>query len=51
VALVETRAASRELHRTPVTGFLADLVGGTLQTKVFPPEILERSEHVFEPFS
>lgn len=51
VALVEARAASYELHPVPVTGFLADLAGGTLQTKVFPPEILERPEHVFEPFA
>jgi hypothetical protein len=51
VALVESRAASHELHPTPVTGFLADLVDGALRTKILPPEILERAEHVFEPFA
>jgi hypothetical protein len=50
VVLLETRATSQEHHRVPVTGFLAELAGGTLATKVFPPEIVERPEHVFEPF-
>ncbi len=50
VALVEARAASHELHRTPVTGFLADLVGGALQTQILPPEVLRREVHTFEPF-
>ena len=51
VVLLETRATRQELHPVPVTGFLADLAGGTLTTQVFPPEILERPEHVFEPFA
>jgi hypothetical protein len=51
VVLLETRAGTQEQHPVPVTGFLAELAGGTLVTEVFPPEILERPEHVFEPFA
>jgi hypothetical protein len=50
LALVEARAASHELHRTTVTGFLAALADGTLRSRILPPEVLERDEHVFEPF-
>jgi hypothetical protein len=51
VVLLESRAARQEQHPVPATGFLAELAAGTLKTQVLPPEILQRPEHVFEPFA
>jgi hypothetical protein len=36
VALLESRAARQEVHRMPVTGFLAALAAGELATRCSP---------------
>jgi hypothetical protein len=50
VALLESHAASQEIHPMPVTGFLAALAAGELQTQVLPDDIVHRSAHQFLPF-
>ena len=49
VALLESRAASQEIHRMPVTGFLAALAAGDLETQVLPDDVVHRSTHQFIP--
>jgi hypothetical protein len=50
VALLESRAARQEVHRMPVTGFLAALAAGELVTAILPDEVVRRSRHQFAPF-
>ena len=50
VALVEARAARQELHRMPVTGFLAALAANQLTSQVLPEALLGRPSHRFTPF-
>jgi hypothetical protein len=50
VALLESRAARQEVHRMPVTGFLAALAAGELATRVLPDEVVHRPRHEFTPF-
>jgi hypothetical protein len=50
VALLESRAASQEIHRMPVTSFLAALAAGELETEVLPDDVVHRSAHRFIPF-
>jgi hypothetical protein len=50
VALLESRAARQEVHRMPVTGFLAALAAGELVTAILPDEVVHRSRHGFAPF-
>ncbi|HYT25883.1 MAG TPA: SMI1/KNR4 family protein [Actinomycetota bacterium] len=50
VALLESRAASQEVHRMPVTGFLAALAAGELATRVLPDDVVHRPTHEFAPF-
>jgi hypothetical protein len=49
VALLQSRAASQEIHRMPVAGFLAALAAGDLQTQVLPDDVVHRSTHQFIP--
>jgi hypothetical protein len=50
VALLESRAAHQEVHRMPVTGFLAALAAGELVTAILPDEVVHRPRHEFAPF-
>jgi hypothetical protein len=50
VLLLESRAARQEVHRLPVTGFLAALAAGELATRVLPDEVVHRPSHEFTPF-
>jgi hypothetical protein len=50
VALLESRAARQEVHPVPVTGLLAELAAGQLQTEVLPAEVVHRPTHQFAPF-
>jgi lauroyl/myristoyl acyltransferase len=50
VALLESRAARQEVHRMPVTGFLAALAAGELVTAILPDQVVQRSRHQFAPF-
>jgi hypothetical protein len=50
VALLESRAARQEVHRLPVTGFLAALAAGELATTILPDEVVHRPRHRFAPF-
>jgi hypothetical protein len=50
VALLESRAARLEIHRMPVTGLLAAIASGTLQTRVLPDDVVHRRHHQFTPF-
>jgi hypothetical protein len=50
VALLESRAALQEVHRMPVTGFLAALAAGRLASRVLPDDVLGRPSHRFTPF-
>jgi hypothetical protein len=43
------RSTRHEVHRHPVTGFLALLLSGELATSVFPDGFLRRSSHEFIP--
>lgn len=43
------RSTQHEVHRHPVTGFLALLLSGKLQTSVFPDSFLRRASHEFIP--
>jgi len=49
VALLESRAALQELHRMPVTGFLAALAANELASRVLPADLLRRPSHRFIP--
>jgi len=49
VALVESRAALQELHRMPVTGFLAALAADQLVSRILPEALLDRPSHRFTP--
>ena len=50
VALLESRAARQEVHRMPVTGFLAALAAGELATAILPDDVVHRPRHQFTPF-
>jgi hypothetical protein len=50
VALLESRAARQEVHRMPVTGFLAALAAGELATAILPGDVVHRPRHQFAPF-
>ena len=43
------RSTRHEIHRHPVTGFLARLLSGELDTGVFPDGFLHRASHQFVP--
>ena len=43
------RSTRHEVHRHPVTGFLALLLSGELATSVFPGSFLRRTTHEFVP--
>jgi hypothetical protein len=43
------RSTDHEVHRQPVTTFLALLLSGELDTDVFPDSFLHRSRHEFIP--
>lgn len=47
--LYESRGPLYEVHELPVTGFLARLLTGELQTEVFPADFLEERERRFVP--
>ena len=47
VALVESRTALQELHRMPVTGFLAALAANQLISRILPADVLGRPSHQF----
>jgi hypothetical protein len=49
VALLASRAALQELHRMPVTGFLAALAAYQLASRVLPDDVLGRPSHHFTP--
>jgi hypothetical protein len=49
VALLESRAALQELHRMPVTGFLAALAANDLVSRILPADLLRRPSHRFTP--
>jgi hypothetical protein len=49
VALLESRAALQEVHRMPVTGFLAALAANQLASRVLPDDVLGRPSHRFTP--
>jgi hypothetical protein len=49
VALLESRAALQELHRMPVTGFLAALAANQLTSRILPDDVLGRPRHRFTP--
>src|SRR5215216_7950686 len=49
VALMESRAARQEVHRMPVTGFLAALAAGELPSRILPKAVLSRPSHQFIP--
>jgi hypothetical protein len=49
VALLESRAAHQEVHRMPVTGFLAALAANELATEILPDEVAHRPSHQFAP--
>jgi hypothetical protein len=49
VALLESRAALQELHRMPVTGFLAALATNQLPSRILPKAVLDRPNHQFIP--
>jgi SMI1/KNR4 family protein SUKH-1 len=51
VALLGSRSTPFEQHPLGVTAFLAALLGGELETKVLPHDVLHRTEHEFVPFS
>jgi hypothetical protein len=50
VVLLASRGDRQELHRMPVTGFLAALAAGELATRVLPDELVHRPSHQFTPF-
>jgi hypothetical protein len=50
LALLESRAASQEIHTMPVTAFLAALAAGELDTRILPDAIVHRPTHAFTPF-
>lgn len=43
------RSTQHEIHRHPVTGFLARLLSGELDTRVFPDGFVRRASHRFVP--
>lgn len=47
VALLESRAALLEVHRMPVTGFLATLAANQLGSRILPDDLLSRPSHQF----
>ena len=47
VALLESRAALQEVHRMPVTGFLAALAANQLTSRILPEDVLDRPSHQF----
>jgi len=49
LALLESRAALQELHRMPVTGFLAALAANQLTSRILPEDVLGRPSHQFTP--
>jgi hypothetical protein len=49
VALLESRATIQELHRMPVTGFLAALAANQLTSRILPKDMLGRPNHHFTP--
>jgi hypothetical protein len=49
LALLASRAALQELHRMPVTGFLAALAANHLASHILPHELLGRPSHQFTP--
>jgi hypothetical protein len=51
VAVLGSRGRPFEVHPLGVTAFLAALLAGELETKVFPDEFLDKVEHAFAPFS
>ena len=50
VLLLESRASFQEVHRMPVTGFLAALCAGELDTEILPADVVHRPTHEFAPF-
>ena len=51
VALLESRATLQEVHRMPVTGFLAALAANQLASRILPDDVLGRPSHQFTPLS
>jgi hypothetical protein len=51
IALFGSRSTPYERHALGVTAFLAALLAGELETRVFPDDVLKRAEHTFIPFS
>jgi SMI1 / KNR4 family (SUKH-1) len=49
VALLASRAANQEVHHMPVTGLLAALAAGELETQVLPDDVVHRAAHQFTP--
>jgi hypothetical protein len=49
LALLASRAALQELHRMPVTGFLAALAANHLASRILPHDLLGRPSHQFTP--
>jgi len=49
VALLASRTALQELHRMPVTGFLAALAANHLASRILPHDLLGRPSHQFTP--
>ena len=47
VALLESRAALQEVHRMPVTGFLAALAANQVTSRILPKDVLDRPSHQF----
>jgi hypothetical protein len=51
VLVLASRATRQERHRMSVTAFLAALLAGHLETRLFPDDLISRREHVFSPFA
>jgi hypothetical protein len=49
VMVLGSRGARQETHRLTITGFLAALLGGELETSLFPEDVRKRDEHAFTP--
>jgi len=49
IALFDGRGSRYELHPPTVTGFLAGLLSGELETTLLPAGFLDQREHSFEP--
>jgi hypothetical protein len=47
VALLASRAGLQEVHRMPVTGFLATLAANQLGSRILPDDLLSRPSHQF----